>query len=37
MIPDDDVFDPAWDAPLTQEQWNAVKWMYEDRATSISA
>jgi hypothetical protein len=21
-----------WDAPLTEEQWNAVKWMYQDEA-----
>lgn len=31
-IPPDDVWDEAWDAPLTQTRWNAVKWMYEDRS-----
>ncbi|SPM32046.1 Mycobacterium terramassiliense ORFan [Mycobacterium terramassiliense] len=31
MIPPDDVFDPEWDAPLTDEQWLAVRWMFEDR------
>lgn len=32
MIPADDVWDEQWDAPLTDAQWNAVKWMYEDRS-----
>lgn len=36
MIPDDDTWDPDWDAPLSQEQWNACKWMYEDRSTSVA-
>jgi hypothetical protein len=31
MIPPDDVWDEDWDAPLTQEQWNVVEWMFEDR------
>lgn len=30
-IPPDDVLDPEWDKPLTEEQWRAVWWMYEDR------
>ena len=25
-------FDERWDAPLTQEQWSAVSWMFDDRA-----
>lgn len=32
-----DYDDPAWDAPLTQDQWNVVKYMFEDRSESISA
>jgi hypothetical protein len=24
------VTDPKWDAPLTQAQWNACKWLFED-------
>jgi hypothetical protein len=34
MIPADDEWDEKWDSPLTPEQWNAVKWMYEDRVIS---
>jgi hypothetical protein len=36
-IPPDDVWDEKWDAPLSQEQWNACKWMYEDRSTTGTA
>ena len=36
VIPDD-VWDEAWDAPLTAEQWNAVKWIFEDRSEATSA
>jgi hypothetical protein len=32
VIPDDDVWDEKWDAPLSQGQWTAVKWLYEDRS-----
>jgi hypothetical protein len=31
VIPDDNVRDELWDAPLTQAQWNTVRWMFEDR------
>lgn len=34
---DIDEHDSRWDAPLTQEQWNAAKWMFEDRSAAISA
>lgn len=29
-IPPDDVPDPEWDKPLTEEQWRAVRWLFED-------
>jgi hypothetical protein len=26
--------DEKWDAPLTQQQWDAVKFMFEDRTAT---
>lgn len=34
LIPDDHVFDAAWDAPLTAAQWSACRWMFEDRCAA---
>lgn len=33
-IPPADVFDPKWDKQLTQEQWNVVKWLFEDHGAT---
>lgn len=35
MLPADDVLDPDWDAPLADEQWRAVWWMFEPEVTSV--
>ncbi|WP_175401548.1 hypothetical protein [Mycobacterium malmoense] len=33
-IPPNDVLDPEWDKPLTEEQWRAVRWLFDDRTES---